>query len=230
MRTRLLVIGLLIGIAGSAHGMGGNLERPGIAIPTDATTKGHDPVAKKLHDALTARQKDFAGGSFINAHTTLYYAGGADGVNALMRDLAAVDRATVRVRLAREAGEARLTFPSAKPVKPCDCKVEHNGWGDARVVTLTVFLGSLDADKLELPAVSGRGGKKLEGCRAMTPWSRPLPNGSVMRGSAGSPAPRRGVRVRSVEPRPAIPPRWSLPPGRVRDRTPAPPTSPLEGW
>lgn len=158
MRARLLVIGLVIGVAGSASGMGGNLDRPSVAIPTVAT--GPDPVARKLHDALFARQKDFAGRSFINAHTVLFYAGGHDGVNALVRALAAVDGATVRVKLSKEAGEARLTFPSTTPVKPCDCKVEHNGWGDARVVTLTIYLGRLDPAKLELPAVIGKGGAK----------------------------------------------------------------------
>jgi hypothetical protein len=51
--------GLAIGHGGVAHGMGGNLHRPSIAIPVDPKTKETDRVAQKIAEVLQAHHKEF---------------------------------------------------------------------------------------------------------------------------------------------------------------------------
>lgn len=159
-RALLLAVGLLVGLGGVTLGMGCNLDKPSIAIPTDPQTRKPDAVAEKFAAVLLSHEKAFTGGSFVNAHSRLYFAGGAKGVNALLADLANIEGATVRIKLSKDAGVTRRLFPAAgaRAESPCDCEVDHNGWGDGRVVTFTVYLGGgrLDPGELELPAVSGR--------------------------------------------------------------------------
>ena len=158
-RTILAALGLVMGLAGVAYGMGGNLEQPSISIPTDGGKE--DPVARNIFDVLWSHRKDFTGGSFINAQSELYFAGGVEGVNGLLADLAKVQGATLRVRLSKDAGMTRWMFPrtNAAPQRPCDCRIEHFGWGDAHVITITLYLGGsrLEPEKLELPKVEVRG-------------------------------------------------------------------------
>jgi hypothetical protein len=155
-------IGLALGHGGVAYGMGGNLSRPGISIPADPQTKEMDRVAQKINEVLVAHQKDYTGGSFINAHSVLYFGGETKGVNALLNDLAKVDGVTIRVRLSKEAGVTRWMFPGKDTPgdRPCDCEVDHMGWGAARAVTLTIYIGGgrIDPDALDLPLISGQPG------------------------------------------------------------------------
>ena len=156
-RTVLAALGLVMALAGMAYGLGGNLDQPSISIPADGGKE--DAIARKIFDVLRSHRKDFTGGSFINAQSELYFAGGVEGVNALLADLAKVDGATLHVRLSKDAGLTRWMFPreDALPDRPCDCRIDHNGWGDAHLITVTLYLGGsrIDAGKLELPAIRG---------------------------------------------------------------------------
>src|SRR5690348_2966415 len=106
-RTILAALGLVMGLAGAAYGMGSNLDQPSIAIPTNSGTKQPDAVARKIFDVLWSHRKNFTGGSFLNSTSELYFGGGVDGVNALLADLAKVDGVTLRIRLSKEAGLTR---------------------------------------------------------------------------------------------------------------------------
>jgi hypothetical protein len=156
------VIGLAFGLGGVAYGMGGNLSRPGISIPADPQTKEMDRVAQRIADVLVAHQKDYTGGSFINAHSVLYFGGETKGVNALLSDLAKVEGVTIRVKLSKEVGVTRWMFPGKDTPndRSCDCEVDHMGWGAARAVTLTIYLGGgrIDLDALDLPLITGQPG------------------------------------------------------------------------
>lgn len=159
MRRILLAaaVGLAIGHGGVAYGLGGNLTGPSISMPGDPKTRELDPVAKKLAEALQAHTKDFTGGSFLNAHTVMYFGGKTRGVNALLDDLAKVEGATIQVRFSKEAGVTRWMFPGKDiPAdRPCDCEVDHMGWGGARAIRVTIYLGGgrIDPDALELPPI-----------------------------------------------------------------------------
>ncbi len=161
LRTfRAAAVGMVLGHGGIALGMGGNLAGPSISIPADPQTKAMDPVVRKIADLLQAHKKDFTGGSFLNAHSVMYFGGGTAGVNSLLNDLASVEGATVRVRFSKEAGVTRWMFPGkdTPAYHPCDCELDHMGWGAARAVTLTIYLGGgrIDPDALELPLITGQ--------------------------------------------------------------------------
>jgi hypothetical protein len=77
-----------------------------------------EPVTRKMFDVLWSHRKDFTGGSFINSQSELYFAGGVDGVNALLADLAKVQGATLRVRLSKDAGVTRYSRAGSSSLIP----------------------------------------------------------------------------------------------------------------
>ena len=117
-----------------------------------------------MNEVLQSHEKEFTGGSFLNAHSVMYFGGGTVGVNALLGDLAKVEGVTVLVRFSKETGVTRWMFPGKDTPadRQCDCEVDHNGWADAQVVTLTIYLGGgrIDPDALEVPPITGQAGGK----------------------------------------------------------------------
>jgi hypothetical protein len=148
----VLAIGCLVR-AGVARALAGDLAAPSISIPADGGKP--DAVVERMQRVLTAHSKAFTGGYFLNAQSFLHFGGGTKTINALLDGLSKVDGVTVNVRLAKGPGVTRL-FDGEKG--PCACSVEHMGWGSARAITLTIYLGSegVDADELALPAIQGR--------------------------------------------------------------------------
>ena len=114
MRRTILVAVVFstVGYGGVAYGMGGNVERPSIAIPADPKTKEMDRVVQKIAGVLQSHQKAFTGGSFLNSHSVLYFGGKTSGVNALLGDLAKVEGATILVRFSKEIGVNALDVPN----------------------------------------------------------------------------------------------------------------------
>jgi hypothetical protein len=155
-----LVVVATVGHGGTAYGMGGNVNRPSLAIPADPKTKEMDRVVKKLAEVLQGHQKVFTGGSFLNSHSVLYFGGKTAGVNALLGDLAKVEGATIQVRFSKEVGVTRWMFPvkDTPADLSCDCEVDHLAWGDARTITLTIYLGGgrIQLETLDLPPIAGR--------------------------------------------------------------------------
>jgi hypothetical protein len=73
---------------GIAVAMAANLDRPSIADPQIAGKS--DPVVERI-DRVLKSGAAFTGGFFINSHSTLHYAGGTKGANALLEELAKID-------------------------------------------------------------------------------------------------------------------------------------------
>ncbi len=67
-------------------------------------------------------------------NSVLYFGGGTTGVNALLGDLAKVEGASIHVKFSKEVGVTRWMFPGKDTPadRPCDCEVDHMGWGAAR--------------------------------------------------------------------------------------------------
>jgi hypothetical protein len=149
----VLAFGCLIP-AGVAYARAGDLSTPSIAIPGVGDDHKPDPVVQRIQRVLTSHAKEFTGGYFLNAQSVLHFSGGTKTVNALLDELAKVEGATLQVRLAKEAGVTRRLVGEKGP---CSCSLDHNGWGGARAITLTIYLGGegVDADALSLPAIGG---------------------------------------------------------------------------
>ena len=150
----LLVAGIAVR---DAFALAGNLKHPSIGVPQKDGKS--DPVAQAMLKALTAREKQFAGGHFINAHSFLHFDGGTETINALLEDLSKIEGAVLRIKLAKGSAVAQGVFPGDEgPEKECDLTIEHNGWGDAHGLSITIYLGSdrVDPDELVLPEVRGK--------------------------------------------------------------------------
>jgi hypothetical protein len=170
MRRCLFVAGVLACLFAStelAHGLGGNLDRPGIAVPTvgQGDDKKPDATVKAMHEALSDQKDLFVGGWFINSHTKLYFRGDAKQISAALERLAKIDGAEITVRLSKQAGVAQQPFPveeSAPPEKPadrsCQWMVEHNAWTTATALQVVIYLGdpAVEIEELSLPTVYGR--------------------------------------------------------------------------
>jgi hypothetical protein len=148
----VLAVGCLVR-AGVALAAAGDLTTPSISIPT--VDGKPDPVVERMHRVLMSQAKEFTGGYFLNAHSVPHYGGGTKTVNALLDGLAKVDGATVLVRLSKGAGVTRMLVGEKGP---CSCSIDHNGWGDDRAISVTIYLGGegVDADGLDLPPIRGR--------------------------------------------------------------------------
>jgi hypothetical protein len=112
-----------------------------------------------MNKVLQAHDKEFAGGHFINAHSVLHFNAGAKLINALLDELSQIEGAVVRVRFSKEAGQVVSPFiDKAKQPKACDCVIDHNGSGDARVLTLMIYTGGedFDLDDLVIPEIKGK--------------------------------------------------------------------------
>jgi hypothetical protein len=136
-----------------ADAMGGRLQRPGIAIPTG------DSTAAAMNKVFASHEKQYAGGHFINAHSVLNFKGGTKTINALLDEFSKIDGAVVHVRFSNGPGSIVIPFGTkGEQAKECDCSVDHNAWGDAHVVTVTIYVGDeVKLEDLNLPAIRGCG-------------------------------------------------------------------------
>ncbi len=130
------------------------------------TENATQTVECEMNKALSEHASQFVGGHNVNAHSVLHFAGGTRTVNLLLDDLSRIDGAVLRIQFSKERGITERPFADrAEQPKPCDVKVDHNAWGSAREVIMTIYLGS-DGVKLEdivLPAIQGRASPKQTG-------------------------------------------------------------------
>jgi hypothetical protein len=133
--------------------MARDLDEPSIAIPSDGGKR--DTVVDRMQRVLTAHVKQFTGGHALNAHSVLHYRGGTKTVNALLDELSKVEGATLHVHLSKSAGVTRMLIGERGP---CACSLEHNAWGNARTISLTIYLGDegIDPDELLIPPIAGQ--------------------------------------------------------------------------
>ena len=167
-RKSAIVLGLVLLTAAvaprGALALGGNLKEPSIAIPSHDGE--HDAVAWAIQKALKSHEKEFAGGHFINAHSVLHFAGGTKTINGLLEDLSEIEGAVIRIRFSKDGAVAQKIFPGGDDSeKECDLTIDHNAWGDAHQVSITIYLGSdrVEVDELAIPAIIGKAKAKPRG-------------------------------------------------------------------
>lgn len=170
MLQKLVIVASIAGVIcalnpRTADALAGRLSKPGIAIPTG------DSTAAAMNKVLGAYEKQFAGGHFVNAHSVLNFNGGVKTINALLDELAKIEGGALQIRFSK--GPASFVTPLAakeEQPKPCDFTVNHNGWGNAHDLTITIYLGDgVKLEDLRLPAVRGRASSREADRRELSP-------------------------------------------------------------
>lgn len=178
MRYRNTVLLALVTIAGLAilappriaWGLAGKLDRPSIAVPTvGQDTVGEksgaegvagvpDPVCSAIQKVLSEHARQFVSGRFINAHSTLEFSGNTVELNALLKDLAAVEGAKIQIRFSKGTDQLLQRTDPGEDAPPYQWSIEHNAWGDAQLLTVTIFVGDgkIKIEDLRIPTIVGR--------------------------------------------------------------------------
>jgi hypothetical protein len=151
-----LIAAIISGIAVSrTYGIAGNLNKPGIAIPSDGGTP--DRVVAAMYAMLLKHEKQFVGGHYINADSVLHFAGGTKAINSLLAELSKIDGAVLHVRFSKGAESVDLVSETGAGLpEPYDFAIEHNAWADGRSLSITICLGeNVRVEDLSLPAICG---------------------------------------------------------------------------
>jgi hypothetical protein len=138
---------LIAGAAIRVFAMAGNLTSPSLAFP--ATTS--PALRSRIIDIISQPECKFLRGRFINANTTLEYAGKTAALNRMIEQLAQCDG--IRVHLAFASGSAAAW---TAPNSPADASwtIHHNGWAGADWIEIQVNPASelIQLGLLEIPA------------------------------------------------------------------------------
>ncbi|MCP5520725.1 MAG: hypothetical protein H7A46_04185 [Verrucomicrobiales bacterium] len=120
--------------------LAGDLDRPGLAFP-----EGFSPdLRERIMSVLTAAPETYAGGHFVNALTTLRYAGDTAALNRFLAGLAGCPGMRLQVGFAAEPEAPAWT-------------VIHNAWGDATLVHVRINPAAKDLKLADLviPEIAG---------------------------------------------------------------------------
>jgi hypothetical protein len=156
------VVGIAVfGIAvNRLYARAGKLDKPEIAIGgADGTP---DATGAAINRILLTHEKQFVGGHYINALSTLQFAGGTKTINSLLDELSKVEGAILYVRFSRGAEFVDALPGTGNPLpKPYDCVIEHNAWTDAYSLSVTIYLGDdVKLEDLAIPAIRGQAAAK----------------------------------------------------------------------
>jgi hypothetical protein len=133
----------------------GNLDKPGISIPS--TAEGTlDATAAAMNAVLKEHREQFVGGHYINTHSILQFEGGTKTINSLLAELSKIEGSILRVKFS-SGSEFVESLPGAgEPPRPYDCVIEHNAWANADSLGITIYLGgNVSLEDLSLPAIRG---------------------------------------------------------------------------
>jgi hypothetical protein len=149
--------------ARTADAIGMRLGKPGIAIPHTGENGKRDATVEAMNKVFREQASQFVGGHYCNTHSVLHYAGGTRTVNLLLDELSRIDGAVLQIQFSKERGITEMQFADrAEQPKPCDVRVDHNAWGSAHEVIMTIYLGGdgVNLEDIALPAIQGRASPK----------------------------------------------------------------------
>lgn len=144
MKARLLApltFAALLALATDAFGLAGELEEPGVAFSQSYP----DASRQQVMAALNRSDSKFLKGSFINWHTTLFYAGETKALNLFLADLARCSGVTLHVIFTSDpiGGEA------------CDWVVSHDSMTNHFAVRVNLKSERIKLADLSLPEIKG---------------------------------------------------------------------------
>lgn len=168
MRHRNSILLALVATAGLAiltsptiaWGLAGKLDRPSISTPTvgDAPTRVPDPICSAMQNALSQHAKQFVSGRFINAHSIMEFSGTTSELNTLLKDLAAIEGAKMQIRFAEGSDKLlQLDVKGEGDKLPYQWRIEHNAWGDAQYLSVTILVGNgkIKVENVQIPTIVG---------------------------------------------------------------------------
>lgn len=121
-----------------AWALGGDLDRPGIALP-----ERFDPdLRQRIMAVLTAEPDTYAGGGFVNAHSTLRYAGDTAALNRFLAGLAGCAGLRLQVAFTADPNAPAWTVTHDAWKEPCRFEVRVN-----------TAAGKISAAELVLPEI-----------------------------------------------------------------------------
>lgn len=142
--TLFALLAILAAAAPNALALAGTLDRPSIAFPQSVDPHWRDSVT----EALATEGAQFLDGRFINAATTLRYAGNTGALNLFLDRLARCSGLRLRIRFDR-ALDANWT-------------VHHNAWGDSMALEVHINPdpAHINLPDLVLPEIVGSAAAK----------------------------------------------------------------------
>lgn len=159
MKTTILLAvsaGLFLASGRPVRALAGDRDHPRLSWPQD-----FDPgLRDRITDVLTESPETFAGGRFVNAHTTLRYSGGTAALNRFLAGLTACD-VEISIRFSKEPEDPAWTL-------------SHDAWRDPRRFSIRINPSAegIDLAALELPTI--RGGPRFgEGSNQRTASNEP---------------------------------------------------------
>ena len=102
---------ILTGGVFRALALAGDLDHPSLSFP-ESTAPG---VRERIMQVLSEQPSEFRGGRFVNARTTLHYAGQTPSLNRFLAGLAACPDLQLQIAFRKHPGEVAWTL-------------EHDGW------------------------------------------------------------------------------------------------------
>jgi len=130
--TLALSVFLFLGLCSRSFGLAGDLKSPSLSFPVGFEGR------EKIVGVISDKQFQFLRGHFVNAHTTLLYAGDAASLNAFLNQLAACPGTKLSVTFAREEEDAAWTL-------------QHNAWGDANSFHIAVNTARIAETGVKVP-------------------------------------------------------------------------------
>ena len=126
-----------------APAMAGKLDHPSLSFPSGF--QGSEDIMKVLSD----KKFRFAGGSFINAVSTLRYEGDAASLNDFLARLATCKG--VKLSVGFNDGKTDLVTGGDAPEAAAAWTLGHNAWGDANAIHITVDTRRIPEKEVKVP-------------------------------------------------------------------------------
>ncbi len=127
------VVAVLLTLPNTVFGLAGSLEHPSLSFPEAFESE----VTKKIMKLLALEENRYSDGFFVNASTSLNYAGDVAALNHFLKELAAVPKLKLSVSFEPEVVEGTW-------------RLSHTAWGDAWRFSVSVNLENLGVEKSQV--------------------------------------------------------------------------------
>lgn len=124
----------------------GTLDHPSLSFPSGFSN------GEEIMKVLSDKKFQFAGGSFVNAVSTLRYQGGTPSLNEFLARLAACKGVKLSVGFSDGSSGLIMDSSEAKTPEPAEAwTLGHNAWGDPHAIHITVNTRCIPEKEVKVP-------------------------------------------------------------------------------